>query len=34
MRELTSTFNASPDGVLTNEVGVISGAAPVRSPRE
>jgi hypothetical protein len=25
MTELTSTFNATPDGVLTNEVGVITG---------
>jgi hypothetical protein len=23
--ELSSTFNATPDGVMTNEVGVISG---------
>lgn len=25
MTELTSTFNATPDGVMTNEVGVITG---------
>lgn len=25
MTDLTSTFNASPDGVMTNEVGVITG---------
>jgi hypothetical protein len=25
MSELSTTFNATPDGVLTNEVGVISG---------
>jgi hypothetical protein len=29
--ELSSTFNASPDGVLTSEVGVITGELELRS---
>lgn len=31
MGELITTFNASPDGVMTNEVGVISGELELRS---
>lgn len=33
MNELTSTFNASPDGVLTIEAGVISGELELNSSR-
>jgi hypothetical protein len=29
--ELSSTFNATPDGVMTNEVGVISGDLELRT---
>jgi hypothetical protein len=29
--ELSSTFNATPDGVMTNEVGVISGELELRT---
>jgi hypothetical protein len=32
--ELTSTFNATPDGVMTNEVGVVSGELELRTRRE
>lgn len=31
MSAQTSTFNATPDGVLTNEVGVISGELELRT---
>lgn len=31
MSELTSTFDPSPDGVMTNEVGVITGELELRS---
>lgn len=31
MPELTSTISASPDGVMTNEVGVISGDLELRT---
>lgn len=31
MSELSSTFNATPDGVMTNEVGVISGELELRT---
>ncbi|WP_010306419.1 hypothetical protein [Saccharopolyspora spinosa] len=31
MTELTSTFTATPDGVLTNEVGVITGELELRT---
>jgi hypothetical protein len=33
MAELSTTFNASPDGVLTAEVGVITGELELRSRR-
>ena len=33
MAELTSTFTATPDGVLTAEAGVITGALELRSAR-
>lgn len=31
MSELTSSFNTAPDGVMTNEVGVISGPLTLRT---
>jgi hypothetical protein len=31
MADLTTTFNATPDGVMTNEVGVISGELELRT---
>ena len=31
MAELTTTFNATPDGVMTNEVGVVSGDLELRT---
>ncbi|WP_190822239.1 hypothetical protein [Saccharopolyspora pogona] len=31
MTELTSIFTATPDGVLTNEVGVITGELELRT---
>jgi hypothetical protein len=31
MSEMTSTFNAIPDGVMTNEVGVITGDLELRT---
>lgn len=33
MAEMSTTFNASPDGVLTAEVGVITGELELRSRR-
>lgn len=33
MSELSTTFNASPDGVLTADVGVITGEVELRSRR-
>lgn len=33
MAELSTTFNATPDGVLTADVGVITGELELRSSR-